>query len=161
MAVSFHSIIQSCMSPALVGIWLSMNMVYEWNRSIFSTMVSGLNRMVNILQMTSSNLFIFWTIVVVWFKVHWSLFVRLWLIICHHWYRNGKKPLSKPILSHFCLLYTRPQWVNTFCPEDCCPNGINVSSYGLSVFRCCSISNQCTIIISYNQNSAYIMKLSV
>ena len=58
-----------------------------------------------------------------WIKFHWSLFLRVQLILSlvqiMAWRRPGDKPFYEPMmlssLTHICI--TRPQWVNTLPPR--------------------------------------------
>ena len=75
--------------------------------------------MAAISQTTLSNTFSWMKVWLFRLKFHWSLFLRVQLIISQHWFRlmawrrPGDKPLSEPLTvrlpTHICT--TRPQWV--------------------------------------------------
>ena len=79
----------------------------------------GPDKIVVISKTTFSNTFSWMKIYEFRLRFHWSLFLRVQLIIFQYWFRKkawcrpGDKPLSEPMMgrlpTHICA--TRPQWV--------------------------------------------------
>ena len=86
--------------------------VYVWSFSSIQHLAYwGLNKMADILQTIYSSTFSWMKIISFWFKFCWSLFLRVHLTICQHWFRSwlGTYVVPSMCLSHQARM--KPTWI--------------------------------------------------